>query len=175
MGCSTQGGQRYHRERFRRCWASSGPHTSPPCQRGVAPPQGGDGGIPSSEAFWVNGIPHQASPGARFHKGAGRTMCAPTRRRAGRPLIRPCGPPSPLWGEGRARRVVAPHAGDPSPKNSQFSIFNSQFLIPNSSFLILTPISYLNSPLFTLNSQLFAVPSTTRQIPWVSAVVLMSS
>ena len=26
-----------------------------------------------------------------------------------RPLIRPCGPPSPLWGEGRARRVVAPY------------------------------------------------------------------
>ena len=33
-------------------------------------------------------------------------------------------PPSP-WGEGRARRVVAPHAGDPSPKNSQFLIINS--------------------------------------------------
>ena len=79
------------------------------------------GGIPSSEAFWVNGIPHPASPGAPFHKGARRTLCAPTRQRAGHPLIRPCGPPSPQ-GEG---------TGHPT-QHCPPKILNSQFLIINS-------------------------------------------
>ena len=63
----------------------------------------------------------------------------------------------------RSRRVreAAPYMGKASvgPKifHSQLSIFN---------FILHSCI---------LHSQLFAVPSTTRQMPWVSAVVLMSS
>ena len=32
----------------------------------------GGGGIPNHGNFLLNGIPHPASPGAPFHKGAGR-------------------------------------------------------------------------------------------------------
>ena len=102
----------------------------PPCERGLSPPRGGDWGIPSTG----NGT--------------------------GRPLIRPCGPPSPQ-GEGTAgghigpplRRSPAASGGAPSrraPRRrsvlKKFSILNSQFhstfCIP--AFCILSSLSTLN-------------------------------
>ena len=68
----------------------------PPCERGLSPPRGGDWGIPST--------------------GNG----------AGRPLIRPCGPPSPPGGRcGRGcqrRRVCAVHFDRPLARPALLSI-----------------------------------------------------
>ena len=85
------------------------PPAKPSPHRGEGGPKGRMMGRRAGRLLSTESPSHRlAAATAPFHKGAGRTMCAPTRRQAGRPLIRPCGPPSP-HGEGTARPGGRPY------------------------------------------------------------------
>ena len=102
----------------------------------------------------------------------GHTVCAPTWRRAGRPLIRPCGPPSPQ-GEGPVGR---PHRAAPTkislrPSSQGYLPKILNYQIPNSFCILHSCILhfYLLSPLSTLHSShgsLWGFHPSTRGPSW---------
>ena len=81
--------------------------------QGKKPPSDEGGGWPKARRRERPG-----APCAPLHSGG-----------AGRPLIRPCGPPSPLWGEGTARPGGRALHGAYFRRGGAQKIFNSQFSI----------------------------------------------